>query len=76
MDTKTILLRIDTVMERVPYKRSSIYAKVKKDKFPMPIVKKTGFVAWKEEDINLYIEYLQIEDDQLKWSEFIKNINN
>ena len=75
MDTHRVkLLRLQAVIERVAYKSSSIYQKIKDDKFPKPRIKRRGFTAWFEEDIDLYLLYLGKEDSGLKWSEFVKMI--
>ena len=70
---KSKLLRIDAVMDRVAYKRSSIYQKIKDDTFPKPRIKRPGFTAWYESDIDLYLFYLESENTDLKWSEFFEN---
>ena len=74
MDTNRVkLLRLEAVLDRVAYKRSSIYQKVREDKFPKPRIKRRGFTAWFESDIDLYLLYLENENKDLKWSEFLKN---
>lgn len=74
MDTNGVkLLRIEAVLERVAYKRSSIYQKIKDDKFPKPRIKRPGFTAWYESDIDLYLIYLETEDADLPWSIFFRN---
>lgn len=73
MDTNKInILRIASVEKRVTLKRSSIYQKVKEDRFPQPIIKRPGFTAWSDSDIDLYLIYLQ-ENFNLKWSDFLNN---
>lgn len=75
MDTnKAKLLRIEAVLERVAYKRSSVYQKIKDDQFPKPRIKRPGFTAWYESDIDLYLIYLEHENTDLKWSEFLQNM--
>ena len=62
-------------MDRVAYKSSSIYQKIKNDKFPKPRVKRPGFTAWHESDINLFLVYFENEDPNLSWSKFLEKRN-
>ncbi len=74
MDTnKNKLLTIDDLTARVTKKRSTIYQKIKDDKFPKPIIQRPKFTRWAESDIDLYINYLQDSDDNLSWSQYIAN---
>lgn len=70
------LLTIEDLTQRVTKKRSTIYQKIKEDKFPKPIIQRPKFTRWAEADIELYIDYLQHSDTDLLWSQYIKEINN
>jgi prophage regulatory protein len=50
------LLRFPLVKERVPYSHSTIYAKVKDGTFPRPVNLGGRAVAWRESDIDAWIE--------------------
>ena len=77
MDTnKGKLLTIEDLTQRVTKKRSTIYQKIKEDKFPQPIIQRPKFTRWEEADINLYIKYLQQSDVNLLWSQFVEEIDN
>ncbi len=65
------LLRMNDVLSRVAYKSSSIYQKIKDDKFPKPRIQRRGFTAWYETDIDLFLVYLEQEDASLTWSHFL-----
>jgi len=73
---KDKLLTIEDLTSRVTKKRSTIYQKIKQDKFPKPIIQRPKFTRWAEADINLYIKYLQQSDTNLLWSKFAKDIKN
>jgi len=76
METNGIkLLRMHQVLDIVAYKISSVYQKIKNDKFPKPRIKKRGFTAWFSSEIDLYLIYFEktSENPNLKWSEFLKN---
>ncbi len=49
------LIRIAEVIMRVPYSRSTIYAKVKRGEFPKPISMGSRAVAWLESDVESWI---------------------
>jgi len=56
MDTKPEkFLRMSEVQNRVPYSRSTIYAKIQKGEFPAPIDLGARAVAWLESDIDAWI---------------------
>ena len=67
------LLSIEDLTDRVTKKRSTIYQKIKDDKFPKPIIQRPKFTRWLESDIDLYINYLQYSYDNLLWSQYIAN---
>jgi prophage regulatory protein len=48
-------LRLDEVRNRVPYSRSTIYAKIQRKEFPAPIDLGARAVAWLESDIDEWI---------------------
>lgn len=76
MDTlRDKLLTIEDLTERVTKQRSTIYQKIKEDKFPKPIIKRPKFTRWSESDINLYISYLQNSDTNLLWSQYVTERN-
>jgi prophage regulatory protein len=50
------LLRFHGVQERVPYSHSTIYALVKQGKFPLPVSLGGRAVAWKESEIDAWIQ--------------------
>jgi prophage regulatory protein len=50
------LLRLPRVKVRVPYSRSTIYAGVKDGTFPKPVKLGGRAVAWRESDIDAWIE--------------------
>ena len=49
-------LRLAEVQRRVPYSRSTIYAKISRGEFPAPIDLGARAVAWLESDIDGWIE--------------------
>lgn len=48
-------LRLTEVQRRVPYSRSTIYAKIGRGEFPAPIDLGARAVAWLESDIDEWI---------------------
>lgn len=50
------LLRLPAVEERTALRKSSIYAQVKAGKFPAPVRLTENAVAWRESEINAWIE--------------------
>jgi len=52
---ETGFLRLPVVMKYVPFKRSTIYQKVKDGSFPAPCKLSPRVVAWKVEDIIAWI---------------------
>jgi prophage regulatory protein len=48
-------LRLAEVQRRVPYSRSTIYAKIPRGEFPAPIDLGARAVAWLESDIDEWI---------------------
>jgi prophage regulatory protein len=55
-------LRLKEVRERVPFSRSSIYAKVQLGEFPKPVNLGARAVAWLESDIDRWMEARILED--------------
>lgn len=55
-------LRLKEVRERVPFSRSSIYAKIQLGEFPRPLSMGARAVAWLESDIDRWIEARILED--------------
>jgi len=53
---KEKFLRIAAVMDRCPYSRASIYRLVKSGDFPKPYSLGAGAVAWREADIDDWIQ--------------------
>jgi prophage regulatory protein len=49
------LLRLDTVMERVPYSRPNIYRLIRLGQFPRQVSLGSRAVAWRESEINQWI---------------------
>ena len=49
-------LRLKAVRERVPFSRSTIYAKIRLGEFPKPVNLGARAVAWKESDIDHWID--------------------
>lgn len=52
------LLKLREVMERVPYSQSSIYRLMHEGKFPQNVKIGEHAVAWRESDINDFIDGL------------------
>lgn len=50
------LLRFPMVQERVPYSHSTIYLLIKSGKFPKPVSLGGRAVAWRESEIDQWIE--------------------
>jgi prophage regulatory protein len=48
-------LRLTEVQKRVPYSRSTIYAKIPRGEFPAPIALGARAVAWLEGDIDKWM---------------------
>lgn len=56
--TKSRLLRLPTVLDRVPFSKTEIYRRVRTGDFPKPISIGIRAVAWLESDIDAYINSL------------------
>ena len=52
---RSILLRIQDVLERLPISRSSLYAGIQTGLYPQPVRIGKRTVAWREEDIEACI---------------------
>jgi prophage regulatory protein len=52
------LLRLPTVLSRVPFSKTEIYRRVRTGDFPKPISIGIRAVAWLESDIDAYINSL------------------
>lgn len=52
---RSILLRIQEVLERLPISRSSLYAGMQTGLYPQPVRIGKRTVAWREEDIEACI---------------------
>jgi prophage regulatory protein len=50
------LLRFPRVQEKVPYSHSQLYLLIKQGKFPKPVSLGGRAVAWRESDIDDWIE--------------------
>jgi prophage regulatory protein len=50
------LLRFPMVQERIPYSHSTIYLLIKLGKFPKPVSLGGRAVAWRESEINRWIQ--------------------
>ena len=53
----TRLIRLNEVLDRVPLRKSAIYAHIKAGSFPAP-VKLGGASAWAEAEIDAYVKRL------------------
>jgi len=53
------LLRILAVTQKTGMARSTIYNKIKRNQFPRPVVIGRRLVAWRQSDINKWIESLK-----------------
>ncbi len=69
------LLRIDAVSHRITFQKSYIYQKVKEKKFPKPIIQDGSRTAWDERAIDLYIEYMKLNDRNQLWEDFLNTYN-
>ena len=56
------LLRLPTVLNRVPFSKTEIYRRVRTGDFPKPISIGIRAVAWLESDIDAYINSLANKD--------------
>lgn len=52
------LLRLPAVSDRVSLKRSAIYARIDAGDFPRPVVLSSCAVAWREDEIEAWIDAL------------------
>ncbi|WP_295763000.1 AlpA family transcriptional regulator [Undibacterium sp.] len=52
------LLRLPSVLDRVPFSKTEIYRRVRAGDFPKPISIGIRAVAWLESDIDQYIQKL------------------
>lgn len=52
------MLRLPTVLDRVPFSKTEIYRRVRTGEFPKPISIGVRAVAWLESDIEQYIQNL------------------
>lgn len=52
------MLRLPTVLDRVPFSKTEIYRRVRTGEFPKPISIGVRAVAWLESDIDQYIQNL------------------
>jgi prophage regulatory protein len=50
------ILKIRSVLERVPMSRSLLYAEIRAGRFPRPIALGVKARGWRETDIDRYIE--------------------
>jgi prophage regulatory protein len=55
------LLRVPQILERVPVSRSWLWRLVKDGKFPQPLRISEKITAWKESDIDNFLENLEAE---------------
>lgn len=55
-NTATTLLRLPAVIQRVGYKKPTIYAKIKDGTFPKPVKLGERAVAWQESEIEVWIQ--------------------
>ena len=49
-------LRLSSVRDRIPYSRATIYRIMADGKFPRPIALGPGAVAWRESEIDAWIQ--------------------
>jgi prophage regulatory protein len=56
------LLRLPSVLDRVPFSKTEIYRRVRTGEFPKPISIGVRAVAWLEADIEAYILFLANKD--------------
>lgn len=59
--TNSRLLRLHSVVGRVPLSKSEMYRRIKAGTFPAPIKIGVRAVAWREADIDQYISKLSKE---------------
>ncbi len=59
--TNSRLLRLHSVVSRVPLSKSEMYRRIKAGTFPAPIKIGVRAVAWREADIDQYISKLSKE---------------
>lgn len=52
------LLRLPTVLDRVPFSKTEIYRRIKTGEFPKPLSCGIRAVCWLEADIDTYINSL------------------
>jgi prophage regulatory protein len=52
------LLRLPSVLERVPHSKTTLYRLIKEGKFKAPIRLGVNSVAWLESDVEAYIQTL------------------
>jgi len=50
------LIRLQEVLKRVPYSRSTIYLKVARGEFPQPVSLGARAVAWVQADVDAWID--------------------
>jgi len=70
------LLDVNNVVRLVTQAPSTIYRKVNKDEFPKPRFKRPSYTRWRSDDIELYLQYLESEYADMKWSEYDLMITN
>jgi len=59
--TTSRLLRLPTVLNRVPFSKTEIYRRMRTGDFPKPVSLGVRAVAWLESDIEQYIQKLALE---------------
>lgn len=59
--TTSRLLRLPTVLNRVPFSKTEIYRRMRTGDFPKPVSLGVRAVAWLESDIDQYIQKLALE---------------
>jgi len=64
------LLDVNSVVRLVTQAPSTIYRKVNKDEFPKPRFKRYSYTRWRSDDIERYLQYLESEYADMKWSEY------
>lgn len=52
------MLKLPTVLDRVPFSKTEVYRRVRSGEFPKPISIGVRAVAWLESDIDEYIQKL------------------
>lgn len=53
--TTNRLIRLKTVLDRIPVSRSTIYEWMGQGKFPAPVNLSGGIVAWRESEVDAWI---------------------